>query len=158
MAIISDSAFINNVKACLSKLHLTDIPMPFAVINNRLYLNATKEQIYGIMSSSGDPLSPEDTGFSGKRFNGVTSDMVVEFYDKVERLKDTIKQNVLSTVGSSPPITPAASASAYTALHDSLFGPSGFFLVPNTPLNAASTAVLSDLFKELLNMSKGVKL
>jgi hypothetical protein len=155
---ISDTVFLNNVKSSLEGLHLTDIPLPFVVIKNKLYVNASKEQIYGLMGSDGMPLSPEDGTFSNKRFNTISSAMLVEFYDKVERLHSQIKQSVLSIAGASPPLTPSNTAQNYTLVHDSLFGPAGFFKVPNTPLADSSITILSDLFKELVNRSKGVKI
>ena len=158
MAIISDTSFIKNVEKSLTIAHLTDLPLPFLVINNRLYHNASREQIYGIMYLDGTPLSVEDSNSNTKRFEGTPASAIVEYYEKIERLKSTIKSTTLSVAGVSPPLTSSYTSQEYQTAYNALFGTAGFFASPGTPLNATNIAILGDLFKELLNRSKGISL
>ncbi len=158
MANITDSTFLSNVEKSLSIAHLSDLTLPFLVIGGKLYHNASREQIYGIMYLDGTPLSPEDNNYLDKRFSNLPASAIVEYYEKIERLSLSIKQIVLTKVGISPPLTNNYNVQQYQTLYDSLFGVSGFFATSSGTLNSTNISILSDLFKELLNGSKGISL
>lgn len=158
MASISDPIFLNNVEKSLTIAHLSDLPLPFLIIDDRLYHNASREQIYGIMYLDGTPLSLSDKNYSNKRFRDLPASAIIEYYEKIERLNLSIKEIVLNTVGVSAPLTKNYNQQDYQTLHNSLFGTSGFFATSNGILNSSNISILSDLFKELLNASKGVKI
>ena len=151
---ISDTAFLNNVRKCLTITHLSDMPMPIIVIKGRLYTNATDEQIYGIMRLDGTPLSAQDARFKTKRSNIIDA---YGFYDKVVRLQQQVKAIVLEVAGESPSSSTTYTTQEYKDLLDTLFGPGGFFLTPK-PLLPKDIAMLKDLFEDLINRSKGTKL
>lgn len=156
MAPITAQRFLTNVKKCLSVTHLSDLPLPFAVINNKLYQNASKDQIFGIIFADGTPMSVSK-GYNSKmqRYDwGRTYDL---FFRLVEQQESAIKKIVLETVGASPPLTKNFTKQDYQDVFDSLFGPGGFFTAPK-PLTPDEVEILGDLFKELLNRSKGISL
>jgi hypothetical protein len=156
MASISAQQFLANVKKCLTVTHLSDLPLPFVVINNKLYQNASKDQIFGILFADGTPMSVS-RGFNSKmeRYDyGTTHE---KFFRMVEQQESAIKKIVLETVGASPPLTKKYTKQDYQDVFDSLFGPGGFFTAPK-PLTPDEVEILGDLFKELLNRSKGISL
>jgi hypothetical protein len=156
MSVITNQRFLENVKKCITITHLSDLPMPFVVINNKLYHNASKEQIFGIMFFDGTPLSVSK-GYKAKLDRYDFGRTYEAYFRLVEALESSIKQIVLSTAGTSPPLTTTYKKQDYQDVFDSLFGPGGFFTAPK-PLTPSEVAVLGDLFKELLNRSKGISL
>ena len=102
MSNITDSEFINNVEKSLTIAKLTDLPIPFLIINNRLYCNASREQIYGIMILDGTPLSVDDDRSKTKRLEGIEASTIVNFYEKTEKLNSKIKEIVTRTIDIPP--------------------------------------------------------
>ena len=154
MRVISDATFLQNVRKCLTITHLSDMPMPLVVIKGRLYTSITDEQIYGIMRLDGTPLSVEDRNFKSKKTNIIDS---FGFNDKVARLHRQVKAIVLEIAGESPSSSTNYTAQEYKDLLDSLFGPGGFFLSPK-PLTPTDAAMLRDLFKDVINRTKGTQI
>jgi hypothetical protein len=94
MSVITNQRFLANVRKSLETSKETRLSPPFVVKDGRLYVDASKDQIHGIIFKDGTPFSPEDSGYFAP-LRPSAFDFYAEFFSKVKQLRSSIKEIVI---------------------------------------------------------------